>query len=63
MEVSTLVPDASYIVSHLFQYQTCETDLLGNDPLGSGWAVCTVIRLDHVEDIIRRVGNEFSRGI
>jgi hypothetical protein len=41
----------------------CETDLLGDDPLSSGWAVRTVIRFDHVEHIIRRMGDKFPRSI
>jgi hypothetical protein len=41
----------------------CETDLLGDNPLSSGWTVRTVIRFDHVEHIIRRVGDEFPRSI
>jgi hypothetical protein len=41
----------------------CETDLLCDNPLGSGRAVRTVIRLDHVEYIIRRVGDEIPRSV
>lgn len=41
----------------------CKTDLLGDDPLSSGWAVRAVIRLNHVEYSIRRMGDEFSRSV
>jgi len=61
--VSTFAPEASYIISYTLKCPGCETDLLGDNPLGSGWTVRTVIRLDHVEHIIRGVGDEFPRSI
>ena len=39
------------------------TDLLGDDPLSSGWTMRTVIRLDHVEYSIRRVGDELPGSV
>jgi hypothetical protein len=38
-------------------------DLFSDDPLSSGRAVCTVIRLDHIEDSVHGMRNELPWSI